>query len=359
DISGSYIGYLDFANFLELVTDQNQQIRNNIFYENVRDFQGIENKVNNEINETLTSEELKDKFILLNNGITVVTKQLSPLQNNEYELGEFQIVNGCQTSNMLYLNKDNPAIHSNLFIPIKLIHTQNNEVISKIVKATNRQTPVPDEAFVALDKYHQNLQKFYEITSRELTEKIYYERRSREFQNSDNNIQKYKIVNVHKQIRAFTAVFLNEPHTVASNHPYNILRSKSELLFDKSHSHESYFIASYILYFVNSDIAKQVITGNQIKLTYYIAMMMRILITGNINVTHFNGKEIQNEYSLLMPKITQIEERKKIYPQLFKILNQAKAEFKKEHNVQSDKHLIGYRAFKDLIIRKLIDNKSA
>ena len=35
--------------------------------------------------------------------------------------------------------------------------------------------------------------------SAELNEKIYYERRSREYQNSDNNIQKYKIVNVHVQ----------------------------------------------------------------------------------------------------------------------------------------------------------------
>lgn len=359
DISGSYIGYLDFTNFLELITDQNQQIRNNIFYENVRDFQGIDNKVNTEINETLSSEELRDKFILLNNGITVVTKQLLPLQNNEYELGEFQIVNGCQTSNMLYLNKDNPKAYSDLFIPIKLIHTQNNDVISRIVKATNRQTPVPDEAFVALDKYHQNLQKFYEIASKELSEKIYYERRSREFQNSDTNIQKYKIVNVHKQIRAFTAVYLNEPHTVATNHPYNILRSKSDLLFDNSHHYESYFIASYILYFINSDIAKQVIIGNPITLTYYIAMMMRILITGNININHFNGKEIQKEYSLLLSTITKIEERKKIYSQLFKILNQAKAEFKEENNLKSDKQLIGYRGFKDLIIRKLVENKSA
>src|SRR5690606_13222315 len=352
DISGSYIGYLDFFNFIELVTDQNRQIRNNIFYENVRDFQGLDNKVNTEINETLLSEELRDKFILLNNGITVVTKQLLPLQNNEYELGEFQIVNGCQTSNMLYLNRDRLKGNLDLFIPIKLIHTQNNEVISRIVKATNRQTPVPDEAFVALDKYHQNLQKFYELASKELCEKIYYERRSREFQNSDNNIQKYKIVNVHKQIRAFTAGFLNEPHTVASNHPYNILRSKGELLFDKSHLYESYFIASYILYFINSDIAKRIIIGNQIMLTYYIAMMMRILITGNISITHFNGKEMHKEYKLLLSTITKIEERKKIYSQLFKILNQAKTEFKKENNLNSDKQLIGYRSFKDLIIKK-------
>ncbi|HCW63616.1 MAG: AIPR family protein [Leeuwenhoekiella sp.] len=359
DVFGSYIGYLDFSNFLELVTDQNQEIRNNIFYENVRDFQGVDNKVNTEINETLTSDELRDKFILLNNGITVVTKQLTPLQNNEYELGEFQIVNGCQTSNMLYLNREKKSIQNGLFIPIKLIHTQDNEVISKIVKATNRQTPVPDEAFVALDKYHQNLQKFYELTSRELNEKIYYERRSREYQNSDNNIQKYKIVNVHKQIRAFTAIFLNEPHTVASNHPYNILRSKRDLLFQDAHLFEAYFIASYLVYFVNSDITKRIIRGNPFTLSYYIALIMRVLITGNIKLSHFNGKEMENEYKKLIGIITKVEERKKIYPKLFKILNRVKAEFKEENGLISDKQIIQYRSFKDKILQKLREEKSA
>lgn len=359
DVSGSYIGYLDFENFMNLITDQDKVIRNNIFYENVRDFQGLDNKVNTEINDTLSTDNLRDKFILLNNGITVVTKQLTPLQNNQFELGEFQVVNGCQTSNMLYLNRELLEASNDLFIPIKLIHTQNNDVITKIVKATNRQTPVPDEAFVALEKFHQDLQKFYEIESRQLLDKIYYERRSREFQNSESSIQKFRIVNVHKQIRSFTAVFLNEPHTVASNHPYNILRSKGDLIFDDSHKFEAYFISSYLVFFINSDIAKNIIHGNPYSLSYYIALMMRIMITGRVKITHFNGVDIDKEYKALMSLITDTKERKKIYPKLFKILNESKAQFKKENNLKSDKQVIQYRGFKDLIIQNLIKNKSA
>jgi len=359
DVSGSYIGYLDFKNFMNLITDQNNLIRNNIFYENVRDFQGLDNKVNTEINDTLSSDNLRDKFILLNNGITVVTKQLTPLQNNQFELGEFQVVNGCQTSNMLYLNRTKLVSANNLFIPIKLIHTQNNDVITKIVKATNRQTPVPDEAFVALEKFHQDLQKFYTIESNQLSEKIYYERRSREFQNSEKNIQKFKLVNVHKQIRSFTAVFLNEPHTVAANHPYNILRNKDNLIFDESHKFEAYFISSYLLYFINSDIAKNIIHGNPYVFSYYIAMMMRIMITGHVKIPHFNGVEIDKEYKTLMDVITDLNERKKIYPKLFKILNETKSAFKRDNNLKSDKQVVQYRGFKDLIIQNLLNRKSA
>ena len=44
---------------------------------------------------------------------------------------------------------------SYIFVPIKIIYTTDTEIISSIVKATNRQSPVPEEAFVVLNKYHK------------------------------------------------------------------------------------------------------------------------------------------------------------------------------------------------------------
>ena len=64
-----------------------------------------------------------------------------------YELSDFQVVNGCQTSNEVYNCKE---YASYIFVPIKIIYTTDTEIISSIVKATNRQSPVPEEAFVAL-----------------------------------------------------------------------------------------------------------------------------------------------------------------------------------------------------------------
>ncbi len=86
---------------------------------------------------------------------------------------------------------------------------------------------------------------------------------------------------------------------------------------------------------------------------------MRVLITGNIKLSHFNGKEMENEYKKLIGIITKVEERKKIYPKLFKILNRVKAEFKEENGLISDKQIIQYRSFKDKILQKLREEKSA
>lgn len=67
------------------------------FDDNVRDSQGY-STVNQEILSTL--KEHPERFVLFNNGITIVCKKVE-LKNSEYELENPQIVNGCQTCNMI------------------------------------------------------------------------------------------------------------------------------------------------------------------------------------------------------------------------------------------------------------------
>ncbi len=117
---------------------------------------------------------MHDKFILLNNGITIVTRHFKPLGSNEYEMTDFQIVNGCQTSNEIYSQKEEAK---DILIPIKIIHTTDSELIAMIVRASNRQTMVPDEAFITMEAYHKRLQDIFETYSKEMTLKLFYERR--------------------------------------------------------------------------------------------------------------------------------------------------------------------------------------
>lgn len=70
----AYLGYIPAKDFMELITDENQNLLRGMFYENVRDFQG-DNPVNKEIEETLKSN-YRDSFVLLNNGITIVAEDL-------------------------------------------------------------------------------------------------------------------------------------------------------------------------------------------------------------------------------------------------------------------------------------------
>lgn len=118
---------------MKLIVDENGEIRKSVFYDNARDFQG-DNAVNHEMSDTIATTA--DRFILYNNGVTIICKKLSNIRN-KYTLTDYQIVNGCQTSHVLFNNKD--EINGNLQIPIKLIETEDDETVNKIIKATNRQ----------------------------------------------------------------------------------------------------------------------------------------------------------------------------------------------------------------------------
>ena len=137
-ISEAYYGILPFIEFKRLLVDTNGNARN-VFYDNVRDFEGSENPINKTIAETLISET-PDLFTVLNNGVTVVASTLKT-SGNRLTINNYQIVNGCQTSNVLLSYLEQPNLEQ-LKIPLRLIVTDRDEVKNKITIATNSQTSI-------------------------------------------------------------------------------------------------------------------------------------------------------------------------------------------------------------------------
>ena len=123
-VSQAYIGLLPYREFLKILSDDEGNLLN-VFEDNVRDFQGENNDVNGGIANTLNSYD-SEIFSVLNNGVTIVASSISPT-GDQFTLTYYQIVNGCQTSNVLFNNKDGQFIN-NVFVPIKLIATTDDEV---------------------------------------------------------------------------------------------------------------------------------------------------------------------------------------------------------------------------------------
>jgi hypothetical protein len=130
-ISQAYIGLLPFHEFLKIVA--NDDILLNVFEDNVRDFQGDNNDVNGGIASTLNSDD-SEIFSVLNNGVTIVASSISPT-GDQFTISDYQIVNGCQTSNVLYNNRTTPTINK-VYVPVKLIATTDEEVKTRITLAT-------------------------------------------------------------------------------------------------------------------------------------------------------------------------------------------------------------------------------
>ena len=291
-IKEAYIGYLTGDDYLRIICDKNGDLRRRIFYENVRDYQGVGNSVNKEIRNTITSPNTRGQFVLLNNGVTIITRSVTSLGANVYELSDFQVVNGCQTSNEIFNCKE---YASKIFVPIKIIYTTNADIINHIVKATNRQSPVPEEAFVALDKYHKELQLLFNEYSKEMPLEMFYERRSGEDDDIKEKIGSYQVVTLHGMIRAFESVYRQKPNIVQGTNPANILRSQNEHLFCKSHKPESYYLASYLFVKFVFMQQKNLFSRQDYILRFYIIMVVRMLMVKAVGVPDLSGNEINKE----------------------------------------------------------------
>jgi hypothetical protein len=349
-VEQSYLGYLRSEEYLKIICDGQDKIRQRLFYDNVRDYQGLHNPVNEEIRQTLTNDLLKDKFILLNNGVTIVTRYFKPLGSNNYTMRDFQIVNGCQTSYEIYNQRRNIK---NVLIPVKIIHTVDTDFISMIVKATNRQTPVPDEAFITLNQYHKRLQEIFSTYSDEMPIKLFYERRSGEFRFQDKSPLGYKVTTLHGLIRTVTAVFFQESYVVYNNNPVNILRNRKEKLFKQDHVLEVYYISAYLLavfeYFNDSHL----FSFQENKLKYYLIMVVNILLFKDNNISDFNSNRMEIKCKRIINSIKDKEFVKGIFSQAKNILSNA---IKKNNSHESIHSLKFSKDFNQMIREEALAN---
>lgn len=210
-----------------------------IFESNIRDFQGY-NAVNDAILETLDSNH-KARFVLMNNGVTIIARVLTRGTGYKFHIEDFQIVNGCQTSNVLF---EYDGEVNDVMIPLRLISTDNDDVIQSIVKATNQQTQLSREQLFAATEFPKKLEHF--LKTYDAAHQIFYERRSRQYDRTAIT-DKLRIVTQANMIRAFAGMFLEEPHRTTRN--FNALLDKVGTdIFEEGQSLDPYYVAAYTLY---------------------------------------------------------------------------------------------------------------
>lgn len=240
-----YIACMSARELVKLLTTSDGLLRRNMFDDNVRDSQGS-SAVNQEISATL--EKFPERFVLFNNGITIVCKNVKP-ENGKYVLENPQIVNGCQTCNMIYqayrkgVNLDDVQI-------IAKIAGSDEEVTQGIVRGTNRQNIVYEEAFETIKGFHKNLEKYFENNQVRGYQKIYYERRSRQY--ADHiQIKPQQKIGFRGLIQSMVALFVNHVED-SHRHEYTLLKAYRNNLFIDSHSCQPYYLAAFLSLNVDS-----------------------------------------------------------------------------------------------------------
>lgn len=234
-VSASYLGVLPVVEFLKLLADDSGNIIKSVFVDNVRDFQG-ENPVNADIAKTI-SDGLFDQFVLRNNGITIVARNIR-VTSSQYVLEDYQIVNGCQTSHVIFAHQN--EITGDLFVPVKLIHTVSEDVAQSIIKSTNKQTNVEENDLLSLTQFQRDLEDYYGGVQGDT--KLYYERRAKQYAGSGAT-EKGRIVTIGNQLKSYASMFLDLPNQ-ASRYQGTLLKTVKDRVFQPTHKPEPYFISA-------------------------------------------------------------------------------------------------------------------
>lgn len=344
-INQAYLGFLPFSEFKKIIIDDNENIHS-VFDDNVRDFQGITNAVNKNISETLKNGNSK-LFTVLNNGVAIVANTIKTSGNN-FTISDYQIVNGCQTSSVLFEFRNIEGIND-ISIPVKLIGTDDEDIKSQITVSTNNQTAIKKEQLTAMSDFQKNLEHYYDSIID--GEKLFYERRAKQY-NSDPNVAKRRIITVPIQIKAFTSMISQNPHMVTSYFGSlikNIGDDKSGL-FEKNHQFGIYYIAGLVFYKLDALFNSGELDKKYKKVKYYIIMLLPLIASSEPIPPLTSQRKVEAYCNPIIQKLNNPETCKIIFQTAIKIIDDSGANFEDKQALKSrpmtDKILSAYKGQK-------------
>jgi len=322
-ISQAYIGILPYSEFRKIITNDEDGLLS-VFEDNVRDFQGDSNDVNGGIMKTLNSTD-SDIFSVLNNGVTIVASSISPT-GDKFTIKDYQIVNGCQTSNVLFNNRKGEHM-KNVHIPVKIIATTDDDIKTRITLATNNQTPIKKEQLAALTEFQRSLEQYFNSFTGD--ERLYYERRAKQY-NLDNSVPKTRIITVPYQIKSFAAMFLNDPHNVTSFFGTIVkrLNEGKAQIFTPDHSYAPYYTSAVAFYKLESHFRKKNIDSIYKKVRFHILMLFRLLNEVEKIPVLNSSKKMEKYCKPLMEILTNDEKSLEAFQRCIHIIDTA--DFNKE-----------------------------
>jgi hypothetical protein len=250
----AYLGVLKCSDYVRMISKENGELNKGLFFENVRDFLGAQNPVNEDIAKTIHRQDERDRFAILNNGVTIVARGVTP-SGDTFRLSQFQVVNGCQTSHVLFNHRDD--VSEDMYLTVKLIETSDVDLSGQVIATTNSQSQVTKEAFATIRPYHRIIEDFFNAM-RSHGFAYYYERRPHQYDDRHDILQQH-VVSAPSLIKSFVSTVLEEPHQV--HYYYGTLlseynKSSSSELFSGDDYPGLYFAAHHLAFRTRSAAAR-------------------------------------------------------------------------------------------------------
>ena len=224
-----YLGYVTGQGLVDLVSRKvggKLQAQDFFFYDNVRAFLGAGDERNNPgavgLSQTISAGK-QAQILLCHNGVVIVASRGELVDGGAaIELSSPQIVNGCQSSNVLVANATKlDGCH----VPVKIVVTEDEDLKDAIVLASNTQAAVDDYDMLARNQGLRDLQSAFARGDAQLHERVWLQRRRDEPVDWPDHWDKKdwtRVVRPRHLLDSFAAAVRGVPHT-AHERPGKIL----------------------------------------------------------------------------------------------------------------------------------------
>ncbi|HFT8004982.1 TPA: AIPR family protein [Burkholderia cenocepacia] len=257
----------------ELLTAKDGALRTQVFDENVRAFLGPDNPVNASIGSTLSDAKASTRFPVMNNGITIVSPDVR-VQGNVIHLENFQIVNGCQTSNVLFEHRH--SLNQSVMVNLKIVETKNEDIFADLVRATNSQSKIDDNQFYSLRPIVKRIEQYFNSFDGDES-RLYFERRDRQFVGLE--IPAIRIFSLYIVAKCVCAMLLRRPD-LSYKYPKQMYDQLGEKIFAEKNKESIYYAAALALYRFHLLRSNGIISKNLGKFKWHLIALVAELIGG-------------------------------------------------------------------------------
>lgn len=277
-VEEAYLTVVSAKEFVDKVLKgEDGRIRSHVFEQNVRAFLGDDNPVNSRISAGLADPKTSDRFAILNNGVTLVSPDVR-VQADRVSVTDFQIVNGCQTSHVLFRNRH--LLTDSVYVSVKVVEAEEPDVVSQVVQATNSQSDVEETQFLSLSPFVRKIEAYFNTfdTEEERDKRLYFERRTRQYAGTEIG-GRNRVFDIQRLARAFAAMFLDVPH-LAARYPTQTLKEKMDELYQADHKEIAYYTAALALYRLELSFNNDYVPASYKGKKWHLLMAMKYMSGG-------------------------------------------------------------------------------
>lgn len=243
--NNAFITLVSLKHYLDFITSDGALLHS-LFEFNVRDYEGDRKTVNAEMAATIAEFDSEQDFWWLNNGVTIVSPKVSP-QSRHLVIENPMIVNGLQTSNTLFENRDVVQNNENdeRSILVRVVQAEDPDIQEQVIKATNSQTSLNSMALKATDRGQKEIEDFLRAKG------IFYERRKNFYKNRGKAAK--DTIDITRLGQSIMAMRLHLPHESRAR-PGTYLKKEDQYtkVFPPNINYDEYVVAAKVERIVDS-----------------------------------------------------------------------------------------------------------